>query len=92
MDAPSSFWAIAMRFHQDGPSFVEPSEIAIADYLVDGLNAVERQELSSFLDKVLRMPDAGMQLLRLWKRSQSDFGFARASDIGAFFAVLRGRL
>lgn len=65
MDTPASFWALAMRFHQDTLDFVEASETALADYLVRGLDQEERQELAGFLDVVLAKPDAGDRLQQL---------------------------
>ncbi|WP_323014401.1 hypothetical protein [Devosia sp.] len=92
MDTPASFWALAMRFHQDVPFFVEANETALADYLVQGLDRKECRELADFLDVVLAKPDAGNHLLGLWKKSRADFGFARADHIGEFFALVRARL
>ncbi|QYO77941.1 hypothetical protein [Devosia salina] len=92
MGTPASFWALAMRFHQDVPFFVEANEVALADYLVGGLDLEERRALAGFLDVVFAQSDAGVRLLRLWKKSKADFGFAQASDIEKFFVVVRGRL
>lgn len=92
MDAPDSFWKLAMRFHQDVLSFVDATEPALADYLVRGLLPSERQELAAFLDQVLAMPNPGNRLLQLWSKSQADFGFAGASDIAGLFVLIRQRL
>lgn len=92
MDAPSSFWTLAMRFHQDVLYFVGATDTAIADYLVQGLSFAERQELADFLDKILAMPDAGRVLLGFWRRSKADFGFTSADHINKLFVLIRNRL
>lgn len=92
MDAPVSFWKMAMRFHQDVPSFVEANETALADYLVSGLAPMERRELAGFLDTVLAMPDAGSRLMGLWNKSQADFRYTRVNEIAGLFATIRNRL
>lgn len=91
-EAPASFWALAARCHQDVPIAVGSDKGALADYLVASLDPAERRELAGFLDTVLAAPEAGVRLKGLWRRSGAQFGFARASDIGAFFVLLRGRL
>lgn len=98
MDAPPSFWRLCLHFHQDIDSLVpvgkppHAPEAPLVDYLVSFLQQDERAELAGFLDRVLPRPDAGDSLLRLWNRSQADFRFARANEIGEFFAMVRGRL
>ncbi|WEK02785.1 MAG: hypothetical protein P0Y65_11250 [Candidatus Devosia phytovorans] len=91
-DAPASFWAIAMRFHQDVLDFVEAKDTALADYLVMGLSEEERRELAGFLDKVLILPNSGDRLLDLWRRSKADFGFTSAAHIDSLFGLIRRRL
>ena len=92
MDAPNSFWKLAMRFHQDVLSFVESREPALADYLIRGLLPAERQELAAFLDRTFAMPDHDAVLMRLWSKSLVEFGFASASDLAGFFRLIRRRL
>ena len=92
MDAPDSFWKLAMRFHQDTLSFVDASEPALAAYLVRGLSAAERQELAGFLDKVLAGPDANTRLHAIWKRSQAELGFSDTTNMVELHRLIRQRL